>query len=63
VPALEEFDLRSLPLQEALDGATLALIVTAHSGIDYDAIAESVDCVFDLRGVTQASASRGVVHL
>jgi UDP-N-acetyl-D-glucosamine dehydrogenase len=63
VPALAEFELRSLPLADALDGTTLALIVTAHSGIDYDAVAASVGCVLDLRGVTTADAGRGVVHL
>ena len=63
VPELPKFDLRSLPLEQALEGATLALIVTAHSGIDYDAVADRVDCVLDLRGVTKADAARGVVHL
>ena len=61
VPALERFGLESLPLEEALAGATLALIVTAHSGIDYDAVASRASCVLDLRGVT--SAAPNVVRL
>jgi UDP-N-acetyl-D-glucosamine dehydrogenase len=61
VPELERFGLESLALEEALDGATLALIVTAHSGIDYDAVAARTSCVFDLRGVT--SAATNVVRL
>jgi UDP-N-acetyl-D-glucosamine dehydrogenase len=52
VPALERFGLESLPLDEALAGATLAVIVTAHAGIDYDAVAARASAVLDLRGVT-----------
>jgi UDP-N-acetyl-D-glucosamine dehydrogenase len=54
VPALDAFDLTSLTLPDALDGAALALIVTAHPGIDYDALAASAECVLDLRGVTRS---------
>jgi UDP-N-acetyl-D-glucosamine dehydrogenase len=61
VPALERFGLESLALDEAISAATLALIVTAHSGIDYDAIAARAGCVLDLRGVT--SAAPNVVRL
>jgi UDP-N-acetyl-D-glucosamine dehydrogenase len=57
VASLKAFDLNSLELPAALDGAALALIVTAHPGIDYDAIATAADCVFDLRGVTSAAAN------
>jgi UDP-N-acetyl-D-glucosamine dehydrogenase len=52
VPALERFGLESHGLDEVIDGATLALIITAHSGIDYDAVAARASCVLDLRGVT-----------
>jgi UDP-N-acetyl-D-glucosamine dehydrogenase len=62
VPALEEFDLLSLPLDDALDDAALALIVTAHPGINYDQIATRAECVLDLRGVTSA-ASENVIRL
>ena len=34
---LPEHGLRSAPLDDALDGADLALIVTAHPGVDHDA--------------------------
>ncbi|MGD0198631.1 MAG: nucleotide sugar dehydrogenase [Solirubrobacteraceae bacterium] len=60
VPELERFDLRSLPLPAALDGAAMALIVTAHTGIDYDALARDAECVLDLRGVTAAGAAHVV---
>jgi UDP-N-acetyl-D-glucosamine dehydrogenase len=56
VAALEEFELRSTPLAETVAGADLAVIVTAHKGIDYDALAGgdgSAACVLDLRGVTR----------
>jgi len=53
----ELLGLRSLPLEEALAGAALALIVTAHPGIDYDAVAGRAGCVLDLRGVTRAGAN------
>ena len=61
VPVLEEFGLASAPLEEAVRGADLVLIVTAHAGIDYDAIAASAACTLDLRGVT--SPAPGVVRL
>jgi UDP-N-acetyl-D-glucosamine dehydrogenase len=54
VEELSPFELRSTPLDEALEGADLVLIVTAHRGIDYDAIAATASCVLDLRGVTAA---------
>jgi UDP-N-acetyl-D-mannosaminuronate dehydrogenase len=60
VPELQRFDLRSLPLPAALDGAAMALIVTAHTGIDYDALARDAECVLDLRGVTAAGAAHVV---
>jgi UDP-N-acetyl-D-glucosamine dehydrogenase len=61
VETLPQFGLRSAPLEDVLDGADLVLIVTAHTGIDYDAIAARASCVFDLRGVTAAGA--GIVRL
>jgi UDP-N-acetyl-D-glucosamine dehydrogenase len=57
VPELPALGLRSAPLAEALDGADLVLIVTAHRGIDYDAIAADAACVLDLRGVTARDAA------
>jgi UDP-N-acetyl-D-glucosamine dehydrogenase len=63
VPALEEFQLRSLPLEQALEGAALAVIVTAHPGIDYEEVATAVECVLDLRGVSRADGPPNVVRL
>jgi len=63
VAALSQFGLSSTPLEDIVDGADLVLIVTAHPGIDYNAIAERAACVFDLRGVTRADAGAEVVRL
>ncbi|MEN3312267.1 MAG: UDP-N-acetyl-D-glucosamine dehydrogenase [Actinomycetota bacterium] len=63
VPELNELDLRSARFHEALDGADLALIVTAHPGVDYDAIVERAPLVLDLRGVTRRTGDRSAVQL
>jgi UDP-N-acetyl-D-glucosamine dehydrogenase len=52
VPELARHGLWSTDLQPALEGADLAVIVTAHPGIDHAAIAASMPVV-DLRGVTR----------
>jgi UDP-N-acetyl-D-glucosamine dehydrogenase len=55
VPALDDSDLRSLSFDDALESCDLALIVTAHPGVDHDAIAERAPLVVDLRGVTRGA--------
>jgi UDP-N-acetyl-D-glucosamine dehydrogenase len=57
VPALPELDLGSVPLEQALADADLALIVTAHSSVDYELVARRARLVLDLRGVTRKGAS------
>ena len=61
VPALSELGLRSLPLDEALADADLALIVTAHPSVDHELVARRARLVVDLRGVTRAFAEVGEV--
>jgi UDP-N-acetyl-D-glucosamine dehydrogenase len=63
VPALAEFGLASTPLEAALAEADLALIVTAHPGVDHELIARRARLVVDLRGVTRASSGANVVRL
>lgn len=63
VPALTELALASVPLEEAVADADLALIVTAHPGVDHELVARRARLVLDLRGVTRASASANVVRL
>jgi UDP-N-acetyl-D-glucosamine dehydrogenase len=52
VPALPASGLTSATLEDALTGADLALIVTAHPGIDHAAVAARVPTI-DFRGVTR----------
>jgi UDP-N-acetyl-D-glucosamine dehydrogenase len=63
VPVLADFGLSSTPLDEALPDADLALIVTAHPGVDHDLVARRARLVVDLRGVTRASHLSSVVRL
>jgi UDP-N-acetyl-D-glucosamine dehydrogenase len=56
VAEVAELGLRSSSFDDALDGADLALIVTAHPGVDHDAIVERSPLVLDLRGVTRRRA-------
>ncbi len=63
VAGLAEFDLRSVPLEQAVADADLTLIVTAHPGIDYDQVARRARCVLDLRGVTRGSGAADVIGL
>jgi UDP-N-acetyl-D-glucosamine dehydrogenase len=64
VPELKSFGLRNTELDQALAGADIALIVTAHPGIDHDIIAASTPTV-DFRGVTrtQRAAARPPAEL
>jgi UDP-N-acetyl-D-glucosamine dehydrogenase len=64
VPSLSEFDLHSVPLEELLANADLALIVTAHPGVDHGMVAQRARVVVDLRGVTRGGApAANVVRL
>jgi UDP-N-acetyl-D-glucosamine dehydrogenase len=56
VPEVPELGLRSTELEAAVAEAELAVIVTAHPGIDYAAIAARVPAL-DFRGVLRKSAS------
>jgi UDP-N-acetyl-D-glucosamine dehydrogenase len=53
VPELAEHDLRNLPLDDALDGVDLAVIVTAHPSVDHVGVVERAPAVLDLRGTTR----------
>lgn len=63
VPSLAEFALTSTPLEDAVADADLALIVTAHPGVDHELIARRARLVLDLRGVTRTSSTANVVRL
>jgi UDP-N-acetyl-D-glucosamine dehydrogenase len=53
VPELPDLGLASTPLDEALDAADLAVIVTAHPEVDHVAVVERAAATLDLRGVTR----------
>jgi UDP-N-acetyl-D-glucosamine dehydrogenase len=57
VPELPGLALRSLAPADAVAGVDLAVVVTAQPGFDYAALARSVPCVLDLRGITPAAAN------
>src|SRR3954466_15592412 len=52
VPTLPAFELSNVSLDEALEGCDAAVIVTAHPGLDVDAVLEKAPLVVDFRGVT-----------
>ena len=63
VPELPEFGLRNEPLQTALEGADVAVIVTAHPGLDLEAVVVSAPLVVDFRGVTRGIEAANLVRL
>ena len=63
VPALPEKGLESVDLAEAVAAADAVAIVTAHDGIDYQAMVEDAALVIDFRGVTRELAADNVVLL
>ena len=63
VPALADYDLESLPLADALQDADLALIVTAHPGVDHTLASERARVVLDLRGVTRGAGKPNTAQL
>jgi UDP-N-acetyl-D-glucosamine dehydrogenase len=62
VPELPELGLRSVELPAGADGADLALIVTAHPGVDHADVVERAKRTLDLRGVTR-SLGTGALQL
>jgi UDP-N-acetyl-D-glucosamine dehydrogenase len=63
VPSVEELGLSSVPLEEAVAGADAVVLVTAHPGIDHDAIAREAALFVDLRGTTRGFDAPNVVRL
>jgi UDP-N-acetyl-D-glucosamine dehydrogenase len=63
VASLPSFGLESEPLDAILARADLAVIVTAHSSIDYAEVVASAKQVMDFRGVTRGIESGDVVRL
>jgi UDP-N-acetyl-D-glucosamine dehydrogenase len=63
VPELASAELRSEPFPDVLDGIDLAVIVTAHPGIDWEHVARSVPTLVDLRGATRGIPAPSVIRL
>jgi UDP-N-acetyl-D-glucosamine dehydrogenase len=66
VPALSEFGLASVDLDEALKDTDITAIITAHPSLDYERVVASAPLVVDFRGVTrgiEAKDAEGLVRL
>jgi UDP-N-acetyl-D-glucosamine dehydrogenase len=63
VPALSDYGLVSIPLDEAVADSDLVVVVTAHPDVDYELVARRARLMLDLRGVTRASRLGSVVRL
>jgi UDP-N-acetyl-D-glucosamine dehydrogenase len=63
VPQLAQFDLESLPFDEALEGADAAVIVTAHPAVDWQAVVDRAPLVIDFRGVTRGIRADNLIRL
>ncbi|MEX1141831.1 MAG: nucleotide sugar dehydrogenase [Thermoleophilaceae bacterium] len=63
VPELAEHGLSSEALPTALDGADVAVIVTAHPELDIEAVVRSAQLVVDFRGVTRGMTADNLVRL
>ncbi len=59
VPSLAAPRLSSLPLDDVLAGADVAVIVTAHPSVDHAHVERAAPRLVDLRGVTRAPLQRG----
>jgi UDP-N-acetyl-D-glucosamine dehydrogenase len=63
VDEVPEFGLSSASLEDALDGADVVAVLTAHPGIDYGALIDQVPLLVDFRGVTRGVNARHVVRI
>jgi UDP-N-acetyl-D-glucosamine dehydrogenase len=63
VSEVAELGMRSESLEDALEGADLAAIVTAHPGLDVERVVGSAPLVVDFRGVTRGIESPNLVRL
>jgi UDP-N-acetyl-D-glucosamine dehydrogenase len=63
VPQIPELELDSVDLDDALAGADLAAIVTAHPHLDYAALVGAAALVVDFRGVTREIDADNLIRL
>jgi UDP-N-acetyl-D-glucosamine dehydrogenase len=62
IPELPEHGLVNTPLSEAIAGCDVAVIVTAHPGLDLDEVL-TAPLVVDFRGVTAKLSAANLVRL
>jgi UDP-N-acetyl-D-glucosamine dehydrogenase len=55
VPELAGMGFKNTPLKDALAGADLVVIVTAHPGVDHGAVISEAPLLVDLRGITRGA--------
>ena len=63
MPELPEFGLTAEPLERALEGADVAVILTAHPGLDVEELVRGAPLVVDFRGVTRGIEAPNLVRL
>jgi UDP-N-acetyl-D-glucosamine dehydrogenase len=63
VPSLPAFGLESESFDEALEGADAVAIVTAHPGVDWQAVVDRAPLVIDFRGVTRGIRADHLIRL
>ena len=63
VGELTDLGLASEPLDEALDGADCAVIVTAHPGLDVERVVRDAPLVVDFRGATRGIEAANLIRL
>ena len=63
VPELPSLGLRHSELDDGLEDADLAVIVTAHPGVDHDAVSRAAPRTVDFRGVTRHIDAPNLVRL
>jgi UDP-N-acetyl-D-glucosamine dehydrogenase len=63
VPDLAQFDLKSESFDSALEGADVAVIVTAHPGVDPPGLVERAPLVVDFRGATRGIKADHLIRL
>ena len=63
VERVPELGLECVGLDAALAGADAVVIITAHPGVDHDAVAAAAALTVDLRGVVRAADGTSVVRL
>jgi UDP-N-acetyl-D-glucosamine dehydrogenase len=63
VPEVPDLGLRSESLDAALEGADVAVIVTAHPGLDVQQVVAGAPLVVDFRGITRGIEAPNLVRL